>query len=345
LRQLAVLVLALLGLAAPAAGEPPGVLVAEAALLPFPLTLEGLGTARANEAVEIRPQTSEVITAIHFSGGEHVAAEQVLITLDDTEVRASVAAARAALVESQAQLGRAQELAKTSALARSELERRLAVRDADRAALDAAESRLADTVVRAPFAGRVGLRRVSRGSLVTPATVITTLDDTDVIKLDFDVPETGLARLEEGLAVEARSAAWPDTTFRGEVASIDTRVDPVSRSLTVRALVPNPDGQLRPGMLLSVVLLREDVLALMVPEQALVPDQSRQFVLVVGSDGVVAEREVRTGRRRPGEVEILEGLSEGERVVAEGTQHAAPGAPVRVMGTLGGWPAARTEAP
>lgn len=345
MRQLALLSLALLGLATPAVGESPGVVVAEARLLPFPLTVEGLGTARANEAVEIRPQISEVVTAIHFTGGERVAAEQVLITLDDTEVRASVAAARAALVESEAQLSRARELAKTSALARSELERRLAVRDADRAALDAALARLADTVVRAPFAGRVGLRRVSPGSLVTPATVVTTLDDTDVIKLDFDIPETELARLAEGLAVEARSAAWPGTTFRGEVASLDTRVDPVSRSLTVRALLPNPDGRLRPGMLLSVALLREDVQALMVPEQAIVPDQSRQFALVVGPGGVVEEREVRTGRRRPGEVEILSGLSEGERVVAEGTQHAIPGAAVRVMGTLEAWRAAGTEAP
>jgi len=255
-----------------------------------------------------------------------------------------VAAAQATLVESEAQLERARGLARTSAIARSELERRLAVRDADRAALVAARSRLQDTVVGAPFAGRVGLRRVSPGSIVSPDTLITTLDDTDVIKLDFDVPETTMARLEKGLPVEARSAAWPDAVFRGRVDSIDTRVDPVSRTLTVRALVPNDDGQLRPGMLLSVLLLREDVRALMVPEQVLVPEQSRQFVLVVGPDDLVEQREVRTGRRRPGEVEILEGLAEGERVVAEGTQHAIAGQPVRVLGRVESRREARSEA-
>jgi membrane fusion protein (multidrug efflux system) len=317
-----------------AAGPPPEVIVARARLVSFPLAVEGLGTARANESVEIRPQISENVTEIHFEGGQGVEAGQVLVRLDDKQARAAVAQARAALVESESQLRRARRLYETNTLAAAEFESRSAQRDADRALLDAAEARLADTVVRAPFAGRVGLRRVSLGSVVTPDTVITTLDATDPIKLDFDVPETSLARLGEGLPVEAQSAAWPEEAFRGEVASIDTRVDPVSRTVTVRALVPNPDGRLRPGMFLTVKLLREDVRALMIPEQALVPEQSRQYVFVVGEDGLVEKRLVETGRRRPGQVEVVEGLAAGERVVAEGTQKARPGAPVEVVGEL-----------
>jgi membrane fusion protein (multidrug efflux system) len=108
----------------------------------------------------------------------------------------------------------------------------------------------------------------------------------------------------------------------------------VSRSITVRALLPNPDGKLRPGMFLTVELIREEVTALLVPEQALVPDQSRQFLYVVGPDGIVDRREIRTGRRRPGEVEVLSGLVAGERVIAEGTQKARPGAPVEVVGEM-----------
>jgi membrane fusion protein (multidrug efflux system) len=180
----------------------------------------------------------------------------------------------------------------------------------------------------------VGLRRVSLGSLVTPTTVITTLDDTDTIKLDFDVPETSIARLEEGLMVEAGSAAYPDLTFRGQVSSVDTRVDPVSRTITVRSLVPNPDGRLRPGMFLTVVLLRDDVTALVVPEQAIVPEQSRQYVLVIGPDGKASKRQVRTGRRRPGQVEILSGLVDGETVIAEGSQKVRIGSPVEVVGEI-----------
>lgn len=316
--------------------DPPRVVVAAAERLDFALTVEALGTARANESVEIRPQISETITAIHFGEGEPVEAGALLVELEDSEAEADVAAARAALVESESQARRARELFKTKALSASEQDQRLAQRDADRAALSAAEARLAETRVRAPFAGRVGLRRVSLGSLVTPATVITTLDDTDTIKLDIDVPETALAHLAVGLAVEAHSAAWPDVAFRGRVGSIDTRVDPVSRTLTVRALLPNEEQRLRPGMFLTVNLLREDVTALMVPEQAIVPEQARQFVLVLGAGNVVEKREVHTGRRRPGQVEVLDGLREGERVVVEGTQKAMPGSPVQPVDRLDG---------
>jgi len=189
-------------------------------------------------------------------------------------------------------------------------------------------------VIRAPFAGRVGLRRVSPGSYVTPNTVITTLDDTDVMKLDFDVPETALSRLGHGLPVVAHSAAWPDEAFEGQVDTIDTRVDPVSRTVTVRALLDNASGRLRPGMFLTATLLRQDVTALVVPEQALVPEQSTQYVLVVGAGGVVEKRRVETGRRRPGQVEIRSGLAAGEVVIAEGTQKATAGEPVRIVGEI-----------
>ena len=114
--------------------------------------------------------------------------------------------------------------------------------------------------------------------------------------------------------------------------SIDTRVDPISRTITVRAVIPNPDERLRPGMFLTVSLLKENVLALLVPEQAIVPERSKQFVFVVGEDGVVERREVRTGRRKPGVVEIIEGLAAGEMVISEGTQKARPGQTVTVIG-------------
>jgi membrane fusion protein (multidrug efflux system) len=319
-----------LAVAAGATGEPP-VVVATATEVAFPVTVEALGTARANEAVEVRAQISERVTAIRFEEGQHVAEGDVLVELDGTRARADVAAARAALVESESQVRRAAQLREAQSLAQAEYESRLARRDSDRAALAVAESALADTRVRAPFEGRVGLRRVSVGSLVTPETTITTLDDTDPIKVDFDVPETALSRLAPGHAISARSAAWRDEVFRGTVASVDTRVDPVSRTVTARGLIANTDGRLRPGMFLSVTLLRDDVRALVVPEQALVPEQSRQYVYVVDGEGTVERREVRTGRRRPGWVEVLSGLAPGERVVAEGTQRARPGARVEVV--------------
>jgi membrane fusion protein (multidrug efflux system) len=255
----------------------------------------------------------------------------VLARLQDSEELADVAAARAALVDSESQYRRASELFKTRVVSESQLEQLAAQRDADLAAVNAAEARLAQTVIRAPFAGRLGLRRVSLGSIVGPSTVITTLDDTSRIKLDFDVPEVFLSRLQPGLTVTAHSAAWPDTRFEGRVISVDTRVDPVSRTVTVRALLPNEDGHLLPGMFLTVTLLKEDVYSLLIPEEAIVPERSRQFVFVVDEDGFVERREIRTGRRRPGEVEVLDGLSAGERVITEGTQKARAGEQVRIV--------------
>lgn len=313
----------------------PGVVISEAMIVPFPLSAEALGNARANEAVEIRPQITAAIIEILFDEGQPVEQGEVLLRLENSEPLADLAAARAALVDSESQFRRSSELFRTGVVSESQLEQLEAKRDADRAAVRAAQARLDHTVIRAPFAGQLGLRRVSLGSVVDSSTVITTLDDTSSIKLDFDVPEVFLARLEPGLSITARSVAWPDLAFIGEVVSIDTRVDPVSRTITVRALVPNSERRLRPGMFLTVTLLKDDVRSLMVPEQAIVPERSSQYIFVVGADNVVERREVHSGRRRPGEVEILDGLAPGERVIVEGTQKVRPGQQVTVLGDPG----------
>jgi len=306
----------------------PGVVVEQAKVMPFPLSAEALGNARANEAINVRPEITAAITAIEFEEGQSVGKGEVLVRLESSEPLADLAAARAALVDSESQYRRSNELYQTRVVSESELEQLEARRDADTAAVNAAQARLNQTVIRAPFAGQLGLRRVSLGSIVSPSTVITTLDDTSKIKLDFDVPEVFMSRLQTGLTVAARSAAWPDMAFTGQVTTVDTRVDPVSRTVTVRALLPNYDGKLRPGMFLTVTLIKDDVQALMIPEQAIVPERSKQFVFVVGEGNVVERREVRTGRRRPGEVEISDGLVEGEQVITEGGQKVRPGSVV-----------------
>lgn len=319
----------------PAMGQPssrePEVVAVEATVQSFPLSAEALGNARANEAVDIRSEITAAVTRIRFEEGQQVNEGDVLLELENSEPLADLAAARAALVDSESQYRRSAELFKTKVISASQLEQLEARRDADLAAVNAAESRLAHTVIRAPFSGQLGLRRVSLGSIVSPSTVITTLDDTSKIKLDFDVPEVFLSRLERGLTVAARSAAWPDLLFTGEVISIDTRVDPVSRTITVRALMPNPEQRLRPGMFLTVSLLKEDVTSLLIPEEALVPERSKQFVFVVDGDNVVDRLEVKTGRRRPGQVEILEGLEPGMLVITEGTQKVRPGQTVSLI--------------
>lgn len=314
-----------------ARAQTPGVIVSAAARVSFPLTVEGIGTARANESIEIRPQVTETVTEIHFREGQQVSAGTILVELRSAEAKAAVAAAKAAFAESERRYERTRKLFEDGLISDAEIEPVRTQYDRNKAELAAAEARLAETVIRAPFAGRLGLRRVSVGSLVGPTTVITTLDDTHVMKLDFDVPETAISLARPGLPIVAHSAAWPDTVFTGKVISVDTRVDPVSRTVTLRGQVPNPRNQLRPGMFLSVEVMRKDVEALVIPEEAIVPERSRLFVYVIGNDNTAEKREVQIGRRRPGMVEVTKGLSEGEVVIVEGTQKVRDGQPVEIL--------------
>lgn len=291
--------------------------------------LEALGNARANESVDISTKISNIVTAVTFRDGERVKRGQVLVQLDDAQARADVAAADAALTESQAQFNRSRELLNTQALSKSQYDQLEATLKANRARLASANARLEDTVIRAPFSGRVGLRRVSVGTLISPGDVITTLDDTSVIKLDFAVPENFVASLREGLSVRATAPAFPGRSFSGKVASIDSRVDMTTRSVLVRALLSNEDGALKPGMFLNVSLANDEREALVIPEEALSPEAERQYVFVVADDKV-ERREVRIGGRRPGSVEVLSGLNAGEQVVVEGTQKVRDGSTVRV---------------
>lgn len=316
---------------APASGAIPGVIVEKVQMRSFPLSAEALGNARANESIEVRAEITAAITAIRFTEGELVEQGTVLVELENAEQLADLAAAKAALVESSSQLSRSEELFKSKLVSASQMEQLRAKQEADLAAVHAAESRLEQTIIRAPFNGRLGLRRVSLGSVVDTDTVITTLDDSSRIKLDFDVPEVFIASLEPGLGVSARSAAWPEARFEGVVSTIDTRVDPISRTIAVRAILPNAEGRLRPGMFLTVSLLKEDVQSLVIPEEAIVPERSKQFVFVVGENDVAEMREVKTGRRRPGEIEILQGLEEGERVITEGSIKTRDGQTVRII--------------
>lgn len=299
--------------------------------------INALGTARANEAVEITSKVSNTVTVVRFADGQRVQKGQVLVELDSAQARADLAAAEAASAESANQVKRSRELAAAKVLSESQFEQLEATMKSNQARVAAAASRVADTVIRAPFAGRVGLRRVSVGSLVNPGTTITTLDDLSVIKVDFSVPENFLAGIRDGLKVTATAAAFPGRDFIGTVTGVDSRIDAITRSVTVRAAVPNADLALKPGMFLNVSLARDEHEALMVPEAALVPEQSRQFLFVI-EDGRATRREVRIGGRQPGRVEIVSGLKVGDQVIVEGTQKVREGGEVRVIERSGASP-------
>jgi membrane fusion protein (multidrug efflux system) len=311
-------------------GAPLPVLAVPARSESLALEIEALGTARANESIEVTSKVSNTVTAVRFTEGQQVAKGTVLVELDAEQTRADLAVAEAALKESTSQYRRSRELYETKVLSQSQIEQIEATYEANRARVAAARARLNDTYVRAPFDGRVGLRRVSVGSLVAPGTVITTLDDTSRIKLDFAVPETAIGALAPGLTLTAASAAYPEQRFAGTVASIDSRIDPTTRAVTVRAILPNGAGLLKPGMFLTVRLERGAIDMLTVPEESLLPEQGDMFVWVV-ADGQASKRKVQIGQRSVGSVQIVAGLQPGELVVTEGTQRLRDGARVQVL--------------
>jgi membrane fusion protein (multidrug efflux system) len=291
-------------------------------------SVQALGTARANESVTITAKVSETVQKVAFDSGDFVEAGQVLVDLTGQVQLAGLEEARAAYKEAEQQLKRAEELAAKHLIPGSQLDTQRATRDAARARMDQVRAQLSDRVITAPFDGVLGLRQISPGSLITPGASIATLDDVSLIKLDFSVPETLISALAVGQSVQARSAAFPDTPFTGTVRTIDSRVDPITRSVMVRTELPNPERKLRPGMLLSVEVEREPRTTLVLPELALVQIGRNSFVYKVGADASVSQVAVRLGARQRGRVEILEGLAAGDRVVVEGTVKLRVGAKV-----------------
>jgi membrane fusion protein (multidrug efflux system) len=313
----------------------PGVIVAEAVQESWADRTEALGTLRANESVVITANVTETISAIHFDDGQRVEEGAVLVEMTSAEESALLEEVRARVAEAARQFQRVESLAASGSASASLLDERRRDWDTARASLVAVESRLDDRIVEAPFAGVVGLRNISQGALVEPGDVITTLDDDRVMKLDFAVPSIFLPSLAPGLGIEARAPAMGERVFDGEISAIDTRVDPVTRTVQVRALIPNPNRLLRPGLLMRVELLRNPRTALTIPEAALLHRGEDHFVLAVddGADGepVPDRRQIAIGARRPGFVEVVSGLTAGERVITHGADKAKPGEPVTVL--------------
>jgi membrane fusion protein (multidrug efflux system) len=321
-----------------AAGSPKGapkhVIVAPVVLEQISDRVEALGTARANESVNITTNVTEKIREIHFEDGQQVKAGDVLVILDQAEEKANLRQAEAVRGERKLALDRLLQLEERKLAATDEIDRtRLELEQAD-ASINAIKTRISDRVIRAPFDGNVGLRNISIGALVETGDLIATLDDTSQIKLDFTVPAMFLAELRPGLKIEARATVLDNTQYLGEVKSIDSRVDPVTRSVQVRAILPNPDGSIIPGILMQVDLLRNTRRALVIPEAALLPLANRQYVMVrIDQDGkdTVEKREVEIGIRLPGYVEILTGLNAGEHVVTHGNSKVRPGDSLDVL--------------
>lgn len=320
---------------APKAKGIPDVLTAKVTRENYALDLDAIGTVKAFESIDISSNVTETVTQLSFNDGDFVKQGTLLATLSDSEEQAMLASAKASLAEEEREISRLKKLVEDGAAPEARLAERKTLADIAKQRIFEADAKLKDRRILAPFDGWLGLRRISVGALVSPGAVIANLDKIDVVKIDFAVPETYFGSVKAGTKISAHAVAAADHTFEGKVAHMDSRIDPVTRSIAARAEVPNPELALKPGMLVMVSVEVEPKLSLSIPERALVPMGAKAYVFAVESDK--AKRyEVRTGRRKPGYVEILGGLNEGQVVIADGLVGLQDGNAVKVVGDYGG---------
>jgi len=294
-------------------------------------SISSVGGLIANEAVVIRPEITGRIVGIHFKEGQRVAKGALLVTLAAQELQGQVAESRAELNLVQGRYVRAQELFKKNFISQQALDDARENTLRAQAQLEQSQARLSKTELRAPFAGQIGLRQVSLGAVVQPGQDIVRLDDIDTLKLEFRVSESQLRHIQLGQKVALQVDAYPDQQFSGQVYAIEPGVDEKSRSLLLRARVPNPGAKLRPGLFARVTLqLGTTGESIVVPEQAIVPKGDQAFVYRV-VNGAAQLTPVTLGARRPGEVAIAAGVNAGDLVITEGQQKIGPGVPVTVV--------------
>lgn len=302
---------------------------------PFSDQIRVLGVARGQRSVNVTSSTTELITRVLFTDGQLVSAGAPLVELQAREEDAAIIEARANVNQAQREYDRYKALADRGVAPQVMLEQAETGLETARASLQAAQARRGDRVIRAPFAGRMGLTTVTPGTLINPGAVIATLDDTSTIRVDFPLPERYLNLLQPGASITATADAYGDAPFQGRIALIDTRVNEATRAATARAEFPNPGGRIRPGMLLRVVVQQGQRQTAAAPESAVQYEGSGAFVyrIAPGQNGSTAQRvEVETGAVENGFVEILSGVEPGERIVGSGLNRIQPGAPVSVAG-------------
>jgi membrane fusion protein, multidrug efflux system len=292
-------------------------------------TIEAVGTSKARESVTLTAKITETVRKVNFTDGQRVDAGDVLVELTSGQQVAALAEAQATYKDAQRLMDRNDDLVKQGTVSRQVADTARATHDSAQARVALLRAQLADRVVTAPFSGVLGLRQVSVGALVTPGTVITTLDDIDTINLDFALSERYLAKLGPGLQLSATTVAYPGRKFVGHVTSIDSRVDPVTRAILVRAELPNADHALRAGLLMTVNVMQPGREVLAVPEIAVEQVGSGSFVYRVGPAQKVDRVEVELGARQDGMVEITKGLVADERIVVDGTVKLRDGSTIR----------------
>ncbi|HTK35482.1 MAG TPA: efflux RND transporter periplasmic adaptor subunit [Caulobacteraceae bacterium] len=331
--------------------------------------IEVLGAAKARQSITVTAAAQQLISKVHFKSGDHVRQGQVLVELVATEQDAGVVQAQSAVNLAKSNWDRWQKLADRGIAPAATAEQYKAQYDQAVATLGANRARLGDRVIRAPFSGTVGLTDAAPGMLVNPGGAIVTLDDMTAMNVDFPVAERFIPVLKDGLVIDATADAYPATTFHGRIAKVDTRLDPATRAVIARAVFPNPDGRLKPGMLLHVTIDQAVRQSPAIPEESVVFENGEAYVLLIqrpeggqgggparpaggaqagqarpaggaqgggqggrGGNMIAVRHVIGTGLRKDGWVEVTSGLNPGQQIVADGSNRVRPNDPVQIVG-------------
>ncbi|MBX7158621.1 MAG: efflux RND transporter periplasmic adaptor subunit [Verrucomicrobiae bacterium] len=290
--------------------------------------LPAVGSLEAEEAVEITPQTSGIIEAIHFEEGQTVKQGDLLVKLESQKEEAELANAEASLELAKINYERAQKLYQEKNFSQKELDESSTLYRAQTAVVERLKDHLRDRFLYAPFDGRVAARNYSVGQYVEPNSVITSLLADEKVKITFQIPENEASRLQVGQKVEIKISAYPNEIFRGTVYLVDSQLDLSTRTLKIKALADNPNQKLKAGMFANVaVIVGERDQAITIPEEAILVRDDNFSVFVV-KDGIAKMRAVKLGIRLPGKVEVQKGLQEGEEIIVNGLQKVNEGSPV-----------------
>ena len=299
----------------------------------FSNRIEALGTLEANERVELTVNVADRVTGIYFDDGERVQAGDTLLSLVQGEQAALVEGAAATVSEARRVVERMAPLVDDGVVSQIQYDEAKRDLEVARSQLTTLRIQQNERILNAPFDGLLGFREASIGTYLSPGDRVSTLVDDSVMKLDFEVPSIFLSKLAQGDEVTATTEDFPGEAFNGQIQSIDNTIDPITRTITVRAILPNEDRRLRAGTFMSVEVLAAPEDRLAIPEQAVQPVGPRSFVFVINEsdDALVANRtEITVGRRQEGKVEVVSGLEPGQQVITEGIIRVREGSSVKI---------------
>lgn len=310
--------------------------------------LPAIGSLKALQGVNLTVEVGGTVRELLFSSGQQVKLGQPLVQMDSDVEQAILGTAQAELGLSQVEFERGSHLVESRSISKSEFDRLSANLKKATASVAQLKAQLAKKRINAPFAGTIGIRQIDVGDYLSSGTVIATLQDLSELYVDFFLPEQDVPLLAIGQQVALSVAAYPGETFNGKIAALNPRVEDSTRNIQVRAILPNPNGKLLPGMFANLqVLLPQSTPSVVVPELAITYTLYGNSVYVItpkldeqgetlkddkGQAQLQVERRfVETGERRDGQVVIRKGLAAGEQVVTSGQLKLDNGAHVSIV--------------